>query len=136
MRSRDGNNYRLFAIFSVIFFYSLALNAGEYLISYRYVVKDMKLFNESFQISRAMTKCTGLVQNSIELAYKDTKNLLEVISQNNESFIDFIHKIGLGLEYKSLTINAQYSSTTIITLKTRCFKVDFNDYFVKISSLK
>ncbi len=135
MRSRDGNNYRSFAIFSIIFFYSLALNAGEYLISYRYVVKDMKLFNESLQISRAMKKCTGRVQSHIQFEHKNTKNLLKIISQNNESFIDFIHKIGLGIEYKSLTKNAQYSSTTILTLKTRCFKVDFNDYFVKISSL-
>ncbi len=136
MRGRNGNKNRSFALCSVILFYSLALNASEYLISYRYVVKDMKLLNESLQVSRAMKKCNGLKQNYIELPHQDNKNLSKIIDKNSKEFIDFIHRLGLDMEHKSLTNNAQYSATTILTLKTTCFKVDFNDYFARITPLK
>ena len=135
MRSRDGNNYQLFAVCTLIFLNSLVLNASEYLISYRYVVKDLILYNESLQISRAMRKCDGLPSNYIEFPHHDSKSLNHIVSENSEEFIDFLHKLGLSVEHKSTTINAQNSSTTILTLRTTCFKVDFNDYFAKISPL-
>ena len=136
MRSRDGNNYRSLAICSVILFNSLVLHAGEYLISYRYVVKDAVLYNESLQIAHAMKSCVGKSTDFIELPHYESDNLTQVIDSNSQEFIDFIHKIGLSVEHKESTINAQNSSTTILTLKTTCFKVDFNDYFAKISPLK
>jgi hypothetical protein len=134
MRSRDGNNYLSFAI-SVVFLYSLAVDAGEYLISYRYVVKDLIIYNESLLISHAMTKCDGDPQKPILLPRKDSKDLKTIIDNNFEEFIDYIHKIGLEVSHKGLTVNAQNTSTTILTLKTTCFKVDFNDNFAKISPL-
>jgi len=96
----------------------------------------MKLFNESLQVSRAMKKCDGDIQNYIEIPHEDSENLVKIIDENSHEFIAFIHKIGLDIKHKSLTHNAQYSSTTILTLKTTCFKVDFNDYFARISPLK
>ena len=136
MRSRDGNQTRLFSVLSIIFFYSLSLSASEYLISYRYVVKDMILYNDSFAVSRAMKQCKGKPQNSIELPDEDSNDLNEVITNNAEAFMDFIQKIGLDVEHKETTINAQNSSTTILTLKTTCFKVDFNDNFARITHIK
>ena len=47
-----------------------------------------------------------------------------------------MHKLGLNVEHKD--VNNKLSNThlvTILTLKTTCFKVDFNDNFVKISPL-
>jgi len=82
-----------------------------------------------------MRKCDGETTTFIELPHKDSTDLTQIISNNSEEFIDFLHKIGLSIEYKSITMNAQNSSTTILTLKTTCFKVDFNDYFAKISPL-
>ena len=64
------------------------------------------------------------------------KTLKEIISSNFEEFIYFIHKLGLNIEHKDKTINFEHTSTTVLTLKTTCFKVDFNDNFVKISPLK
>ena len=136
MRSRDGNNYRSFAICSLIFFNSLVLNASEYLISYRYVVKNAILYNESLQISKAMRSCVGKPTSFIELPHYDSNNLNEIIGKNSQEFIDFIHKIGLNVEHKESTINSQNNSITILTLKTTCFKVDFNEYFARISHLK
>ena len=83
-----------------------------------------------------MQKCDGLAYNPIIFETRDDKNLKKILSSNKEEFIDYIHKLGLSLEHKDSTINFQYTSTTILTLKTRCFKVDFNDNFIRISPLK
>ena len=136
MRSRDGNHSYSLAICSVILLNSLVLNASEYLISYRYVIKDMILYNESLQISHAMQPCKGETQGFIDLPLKDDEKIKNLIRNNHHKFIDFIHKLGLQLEHKESTINAQNSFTTILTLKTTCFKVDINENFARISPLK
>ena len=136
MRSRNGNSSSLLAICSVIYFSSLALHAGEYLVSYRYVVKDMILFNDSLQVSHAMKKCSGTPDKSIEFVDNDSENLNEILKNNSFEFTNFIHTLGLEVNHKETTINAQNSSTTILTLKTTCFKVDFNDNFARITALK
>ena len=136
MRSRDGNCYCSLAICSVIFFNSFALYANEYLISYRYIVKDAILFNESLQISHAMKKCSGKPTSSIELRVLKSDKLSDIIDNNSEKFINYLHKIGLDLEFKSTTSKYEYSAVSIHTLKTTCFKVDFNDNFARLSPLK
>ena len=136
MRGRDGNRSLLLTVCSVILFSSLALSANEYLISYRYVVKDTVFYNETLHISRAMKKCKGSPQQSILLEHKNLDDLTDVISSSNNEFIEYIYKLGLHVEHDSVTKNMQNSSTTILTLKTTCFKVDFNEKFVKIAALK
>ena len=138
MRSRNGNRNFIQSIqLIILLFSSLALNASEYLISYRYMVKDAVLYNESLEISRAMQKCSGHVYDAITFDSRDDKNLKKILTTNNEEFINYIHKIGLSLKHSDITTNYQHtSSSTMLTLKTTCFKVDFNDNFVKISPLK
>lgn len=135
MRSRNGNHSftRTVLIFLLS---SLVLDAKEYLISYRYVVKDAILYNESLSISSSMTKCLGKPLQSLTLSSYGDKNLKQNISKNSELFVDYIHKLGLQVEHKGVTKNFQNKSTTILTLKTTCFKVDFNDNLVKIAPLK
>ncbi|MDA7818536.1 hypothetical protein N9A28_10135 [Sulfurimonas sp.] len=136
MRSRDGNRNFTLRLCSVIFLSSLALNAGEFLISYRYIVKDAILYNEKLDISQAMQKCNGKAQDNIIFESNRDDSFKKIISQNSEKFIDFIHKLGLHVEHKEKTINLQNTATTILTLRTTCFKVDFNDNFAKITPLK
>lgn len=136
MRSTDGNKTFTFSIYSIIFFYSLALNASEYLISYRYLVKDAILYNENLDISHAMRKCKGIPTNTLFLKSFKYKNLQKIIALNNDKFINYIQKLGLNVEHYERTINFQNTSTTILTLKTTCFKVDFNDNFAKITALE
>ena len=136
MRGRDGNYSLLLTVCSVIFFNSFALNASEYLISYRYVVKDLIIHNESLDISKAMKKCQGTPQNPIILEHNNSQNLKDVISNSNSEFIDYIHKLGLHVEYDSVTQNMKNSSKIILTLKTTCFKVDFNEKFARIAPIK
>ncbi|MBT5935438.1 MAG: hypothetical protein HOG88_08910 [Sulfurimonas sp.] len=83
-----------------------------------------------------MQKCKGKPYQSIVFQTRDDKNLKKIIEKNHRKFVDYIHHIGLNVEHHDATINYKYSSTTILTLKTTCFKVDFNDNFVKVSPLK
>jgi len=138
MRSRDGNRYFSRRLRSLIFFYSLTLtlSASEYLISYRYIVKDSILYNEALTISHSMKKCEGTPYNPLILENDGSKDLKQIISLNNEIFINYIHKLGLNIRHEETTINSQNKHTTVLTLKTTCFKVDFNDNFARISPLK
>lgn len=136
MRSRDGNHSFSLRLCRVIIFSSLALNASEHLISYKYIVKDATLYNETLLVSDAMTKCDGKPQKELILINKNSDNLKQLIFANSEEFIDYIYKLGLHVEHKEATSNLQNSSTTTLTLKTTCFKVDFNDNFAKIAPLK
>ncbi|MCK4974736.1 MAG: hypothetical protein KAR81_05745 [Sulfurimonas sp.] len=136
MRSRDGNCNLTFRLSSIILLCSLALNAGEYLISYRYTVKDAILYNEILHISHAMKKCEGKPQSELILENTSDGNLKKIISQNSEEFLNYIHKLGLHLKHKEETLNLQNTSTTTLTMKTTCFKVDINDNFARIAPLK
>ncbi|MEA3331358.1 MAG: hypothetical protein U9Q29_06655 [Campylobacterota bacterium] len=136
MRSRDGNLTFSLRLCSIIFFTSLALNASEYLISYRYVVKDAILYNETLQISDAMQPCYGKLEQTLVLESDGSSDLKKIISQNSQEFTEFIHKLGLHVKHEGITTNSQNNSTIILTLKTTCFKVDFNDSFANITPLK
>jgi len=137
MRSRDGNHSFSFSICTLILLTSLTLHAKEYFISYRYVVKDATLYNETLYVSSAMQKCQGTPQEAIilETSRKNT-TLKEAIMENIDQFLTHIDKLALDVKHTEKTQNLQNSSTTILTLKTTCFKVDFNDNFVKIAPLK
>ena len=138
MRSRDGSYSFSLSIFilALLLITSTLLKADEYLISYRYVVKDATLYNEALDISKSMKACVGKPIEALILENYNEKKLANIISKNSAQFIDYIRTLGLQVEHKESTINAQNSSTTILTLKTTCFKVDFNDNFAKIAPLK
>jgi hypothetical protein len=87
-------------------------------------------------VSKAMQKCHGKNYNTISLPSNHAKNIKQVISTNKEQFINFIHNIGVEVKHRDETTNGFYRDTTILTLKTTCFKVDFNENLVKITALK
>ena len=138
MRSRDGDKSFLcrYCALGLFFLCMPALYGAEYFISYRYVVKNAVLLNESLQVSRAMKKCSGTPETSLLLDYNKHSKLKDILQANEEEFFHYISKLGLHVSHREKISNMQSSSTTIVTLKTTCFKVDFNDNFVKISALK
>ncbi len=138
MRSRDGTYFISCTVLSIIFFLlsTTFLQASDYLISYRYVVKDSILYNETLAISKSMLGCFGQPNQLLILESDGSSNLKKIISKNSIEFIDFIQTLGMQVENREITINARNKSTTILTLKTTCFKVDFNDKIARISSLK
>jgi len=83
-----------------------------------------------------MQKCKGTSYDFIIFETRDDKNLQKILRANKERFIEYIHKLGLSVKHSESTTHFINSSTTLLTLKTTCFKVDFNDNFVKISPLK
>ncbi|DAB30326.1 MAG TPA: hypothetical protein CFH84_04670 [Sulfurimonas sp. UBA12504] len=82
-----------------------------------------------------MQKCSGSTYDSLLLESDGGDNLKQIIFQNEDKFFSFIHALGLDVKHSEINTNLQNSSTTILTLKTTCFKVDFNDNFAKISPL-
>ena len=136
MRSGDGNRSFLLSVCTLILLLSSALLADEYLISYRYVVKDAILFNEQLLISPAMQQCNGKPYKKLILDNADDATLKEILQKNNEKFIAYLHSLGLQVQHREVTTNMQNSSTTVMTLPTTCFKVDFNDNSVTITPLK
>ena len=136
MRSRDGYYSFILRLCTIILSFSILLDADEYLVSYRYVVKNAILYNESLDISKSMTKCEGIPSQTLILASLNKHNFQKIIDKHKDKFIEYIQKLGISVESRERTTNSQINSTTIITLKTTCFKVDFNDNFVKISHLK
>jgi hypothetical protein len=83
-----------------------------------------------------MKKCSGKPEQSIILTSYGDNDLKQTISKNSQEFIDYIHKLGLHVEHNESTTNYQNRSITILTLKTTCFKVDFNDNSARIAPLK
>ncbi len=87
-------------------------------------------------MSPAMTKCQGTPQSPLILEGYRSKNLKKILQSHHEQFVRYIQGLGLEVVSYGKTINFQNSSTIILTLKTTCFKVDFNDSFVTISVIK
>lgn len=84
-----------------------------------------------------MTKCKGdILGKSLILPANDAKDFKAVVAKHREEFIDYIHTLGLYINNSGITTNNQIQTTTVMTLRTTCFKVDFNDTFVKISHIK
>jgi len=94
------------------------------------------LYNESLDISKSMTQCEGEPSQRLILPSSNAENFPKLVAKHREEFIEYIHTLGLDIQSRDTTTNNQMNSTTIVTLKTTCFKVDFNDTFVKISHLK
>lgn len=136
MRSRDGNSHLLFRFCLISISSSLAIFASEYLVSYRYTIKDAVFFNETLEVSKAMKKCHG--EPSLEyIEFLDTKESLKnLIIKNQDKFLEFAQLLSLHVNYSDETSNFQNSSLITLTLKTTCFKVDFNDNIVRIAPLK
>ncbi len=124
----------------MVFFFSGALFAKEYLLSYTYTVKDAVIFSEKLLISSAMTKCEGEpFDKSLTLPYpksKQKENFRLIIRENFDQFLSYLSAIGFKIKENSQTINAQNTTTTRLIFPTTCFKVDFNDSFVTITAIK
>lgn len=137
MRSRDGDCSLTLTVSILSFLLlPLPLSASEYLISYRYVVQNAILLNEKLDISESMRPCLGTPTEAISFEANETKQLHTIIQRNEESFIDFLHKLGLSVSHREHFSSKHSDSKTILTLKTSCFKVDFNDTLVTIWALK
>ena len=80
-------------------------------------------------------ECEGRAWTPLVLEGKKSRNLKQILQENYEQFLHYIQKLGLEIENHGKTTNFQNSSTIVLTMKTTCFKVDFNDKLVTISAI-
>jgi len=136
MRSRDASYTFSLRIYTLILFLSSALFADEYLISYRDVVVNSQLYNHQFYISKSMQKCKGIEQQPIILENPNHLSLEKLLASQETNFYRYTQKIGLEIKDDTLQKKMKISSHTSLTFKTKCFKVDVNENFVKIAYIK
>ena len=137
MRSRNGSYTFSLKICSIVFILiPLALNASEYLISYRYVVKDAILYNEKLYVSKAMQKCEGYPQETTIFRNSKQKSLKLFLSDRDGEFISYLHKLGLYVKHNEVKTRFTNNSTTILMLKTECFDIDVDKESIFITPIK
>lgn len=136
MRSRDGDYSFTLRLCTVVLCFSLALSASDYLISYRCSVQNAALYNEHLDIAKSMKECQGTPDQTLILPSSHNHNLQSIIFKHANRFREYLQKLPFEIRSSQTTTNAHINAVTILTLKTQCFKVDFNDTFVTISHLK
>ncbi len=131
MRSRDGSNTILLRL--LLIFFCINLSADEYLISLRYLIKDSYLYNDYLWVSKAMNKCEGTPKESLVVtSFGDVRATIEA---NQDQFFEYLQKLGLQVHSQDKTTDFQNSNQTELLLRTKCFKVDFNDNLAKITAI-
>jgi hypothetical protein len=136
MRSRDANHTSLFRFCAIIIsLFSSALFADDYLISYRYSVKDSELFYEKATFTRSMQPCETTKISPIYIKNPKHKPLEELLFEPDGTFFRLMSRLGLEVVNNEETNGFIHHSLTLVTFKTRCFKVDVNEKFVIISAL-
>lgn len=94
------------------------------------------LINESLEVSRAMTQCSGKEGSSLFLDSGGSKNLRVIIKKHSHRFDKYLSKLGLEIKSNGDRNNQIESSLIVMTFKPTCFTVHFNQNFVKITALQ
>jgi hypothetical protein len=121
--------------------FTLSLEGSEeYFISYRYHVKNAKLFNESFFVSKAMKPCSQIPYKAPTLTLESDNTVknsfASFLKKNKEKLLSYLQKLSVSVTNNEHINNNHIESLTTVTFKTQCFKVDFNENFVMITPLK
>jgi outer membrane protein TolC len=138
MRSRDGDSYPWLTVLSLIVFSFTTLYADDYLISYRYVVKNATILNEKLyqtkktfydislletfiknlsKIKSNIQKLEKMVSAMIDEGYAKKVDLLEVSAK--KSAVDrMLHEAKfnkeLALQYLSFLLNKDVNSIVVV----------------------
>ncbi|MDP3266180.1 MAG: hypothetical protein Q8M39_05065 [Sulfuricurvum sp.] len=134
MRSGTRNRPFLLTVFAVIS--TSALMGDEYLIGYRLITQNSTLISDRVSVSKSMTPCLGIKQESLVLPRKPSQTLQALINSNEDEFIEFATQQTIKLQSHQNISNSGHVSSDSMTLPTRCYVVDFNDDSVTISLLK
>jgi hypothetical protein len=107
-----------------------------YRIGYRAVCEDARMLREELSVSRTMTPCRGVPGESVLLENDGHTRLRPLLEAQFESFFPFLRKQELHLRHHETVRDLASRSRTFLTLPPRCFTVDFNEDFVRITALK
>lgn len=132
MRSRNGTRALTLGLYSLAL--CLPLHADAYRIGYSATVKDALLVDETLNIARAMTPCSGNLNAPLYLEHNASS--LHELLQSSEAFLHYLHQHTLHVKHRDQTQNARSHSVTTLTFPTHCFEVEFNNDFAKITLIK
>ena len=109
----------------------------QYIISYRGVVKENRLYNEQFNVSKAMVpKAFTAYQELLTLPYKEGESIPMLLRKNQDLVTEELFKQGILMND---TLNkGKYSleSKTVITLPPTYITVTIKEDFVTIRLIK
>ena len=83
-----------------------------------------------------MTPCGGTKAESVLLDRPEGADLSEVIASEFDAFFALIREQGLHVRHYGNARDGAIRDRILLTLPPRCFTVDFNEDFVRISTLK
>ncbi|MDR0746326.1 MAG: hypothetical protein LBE89_00345 [Helicobacteraceae bacterium] len=124
---------------TIVFFLALALPllSEDFIVSYRAVMKDHRLYNENFQVARSMiAHQKSAVVAVFEIPADDTQSALKSIRQNSDRVIEELlqHKIMLT---DTVSTHSETASTkTVVTLKALKISAAVKGDTVKIAVLE
>lgn len=108
----------------------------EYLIGYRLTTQNSMLVSDRINVSKSMTPCLGIKQESLFLPRQPFQTLQALLNSHEDEFIEFATQQTVKLQSHQKVSNNEHTSSDSITLPTQCYIVDFNDDSVTISLLK
>lgn len=125
-------------IILLFLFITIFLHGEEqYILSYRGVVKENRLYTEQFNVSKAMRYKKN--ENSIPLVtldYKKEKNIVAFLKTNQDIITQELFKQGILMNDALNKSTYSLDSKTVITMPPTYITVSINEDFVNIRVIK
>lgn len=127
-----------FLIFFFLLFPYLSLLADEqYIISYRGVVKENRLYNEQFNVAKAMVpKRYSTYRDLLTLPYKQGQSIAQLIRQNQDLVTEELFKQGVLMNDALTKGKYAIDTKTVITLPPTYITVTIKEDFATIRLIK
>jgi hypothetical protein len=125
-----------FLIFFLLFLSSLYADE-QYIISYRGVVKENRLYNEQFNVAKAMVpKHYSAYQELLTLPYKKGESIAALIRRNQDLVTEELFKQGILMNDALTKGKYAIDTKTVITLPPTYITVTIKEDFATIRLIK
>lgn len=128
----------MYKIFIIFVFYFVNLHCDEqFIISYRGVVKENKLYSEQFNLSKAMKlKDSWDSQFLITLDYEENEDLILLLKKNQDLLTEELFKQGIMINDSAISSSYSVDIKTVLVLPPTYITVSINEDFVNIRVIK
>lgn len=128
----------MYKIFIIFVFYFINLHCDEqFIISYRGVVKENKLYSEQFNLSKAMKlKDSRDSQFLTTLDYEENEDLILLLKKNQDLLTQELFKQGVMINDNSNNTLYSMDTKTVLILPPTYITVSINEDFVNIRVIK
>lgn len=127
--------YKIFIIF--VFYFANLYSDEQFIISYRGVVKENKLYSEQFNLSKAMKlKDSRNSQFITTLDYEENEDLILLLKKNQDLLTQELFKQGVMINDNSNNTLYSMHTKTVLILPPTYITVSINEDFVNIRVIK